>query len=36
VTRELIQAGNLLGIEVLDHVVTGKGSWVSLRERGLW
>ncbi|MBM3151616.1 MAG: JAB domain-containing protein [Chloroflexi bacterium] len=35
VTRALIQAGKLLGIEVLDHLVIGYNRWVSLKERGL-
>lgn len=35
VTRQIVAAGNLLGIEVLDHVVIGGASFVSLRERGL-
>jgi len=35
VTRELVAAGRLLDIEVLDHLVIGRGRWVSLRERGL-
>jgi DNA repair protein RadC len=35
VTREIVQAGKLLEIEVLDHLVIGQGCWVSLREKGL-
>lgn len=35
VTRQLVEAGKLLGCEVLDHVIIGQGRWVSLRERGL-
>lgn len=35
VTRDLVQAGKLLDIEVLDHVVIGAGRFVSLKERGL-
>ncbi|HEY6075137.1 MAG TPA: JAB domain-containing protein, partial [Anaerolineales bacterium] len=35
VTRALIEAGKLLDIEVLDHLVIGHGKWVSLKERGL-
>jgi DNA repair protein RadC len=35
VTRDLVAAGQLLGIEVLDHLVVGCQRWVSLRERGL-
>ena len=34
VTRELVEAGKLLGIELLDHLVVGATQWVSLRERG--
>ena len=34
VTRELAQAGKLLGVEVLDHVVVGGGRFASLKERG--
>jgi DNA repair protein RadC len=33
VTRRLIEAGTLLGVPLLDHVVVGLGSYVSLRER---
>jgi DNA repair protein RadC len=35
VTRLLIQAGKLLEIEVLDHLIIGRGRWVSLREQRL-
>lgn len=35
VTRELVQAGRLLDIEVLDHLVIGDGRHVSLRRKGL-
>jgi len=35
VTRQLVAAGNLLDIEVLDHLVIGQQRFVSLRERGL-
>ena len=34
-TRRLAQAGALMGIEVLDHLVLGAGRFVSLKERGL-
>jgi DNA repair protein RadC len=34
-TRAIVQAGKLLDIEVLDHLVIGRGRWVSLKERGL-
>jgi DNA repair protein RadC len=35
VTRQLVAAGKLLDIEVLDHLVIGQQRFVSLRERGL-
>jgi DNA repair protein RadC len=34
-TRRLEEAGNLLGINVLDHVIVGDNRYISLRERGL-
>jgi DNA repair protein RadC len=35
-TRRLAECGQLLGIEVLDHVIVGNGSgrWMSFRETG--
>jgi DNA repair protein RadC len=36
VTREIVQAGKILDIDVLDHLVIGTGqSFVSMKERGL-
>ncbi|MCQ3935406.1 MAG: hypothetical protein DPW18_00020 [Chloroflexi bacterium] len=35
VTRSMVQAGKLLDIDVLDHLVIGGQRWVSLKERGL-
>lgn len=35
VTREMVRAGELLDIKVLDHVIIGAGRFVSLKERGL-
>lgn len=35
VTRAIVQAGKLLDIEVVDHMVVGsEGKWASLKERG--
>jgi len=34
-TVQLAEAGRLLGIKVLDHLVLGDGNYVSLMERGL-
>lgn len=33
-TRRLHSAGALMGIEVLDHLILGAGSYVSLKQRG--
>lgn len=35
VTRAIVQAGKLLDIDVLDHLVIGNGKWISLKEKGL-
>ena len=35
VTRAIVQAGKLLDVDVLDHLVIGQAKWVSLKERGL-
>ncbi len=34
-TEDLVRAGALLGISVLDHLVIGKQRYISLKERGL-
>ena len=34
-SSEIIQAGKLLDIPVMDHIVVGRGCYVSLKERGL-
>ncbi len=33
-TRQVVEAGKLLDIEVLDHLIIGRPHYVSLRERG--
>ncbi len=36
-TRRLSQAGRLLGIKMVDHLIVGNGGrWVSLKRRGGW
>ena len=35
VTRDLAKAAKLLDIDLLDHIVIGGKSFVSLKERGL-
>jgi DNA repair protein RadC len=34
ITRRISRAGDIVGIEVLDHVVIGQQRWVSLARRG--
>jgi len=34
-TRGIVQAGKILDIEVMDHIVIAGMRWVSLKERGL-
>jgi len=34
-TRQVVQAGELLDIRVLDHIIVGAGAYVSLREMGV-
>jgi DNA repair protein RadC len=33
-TARLVEAGNILGIKVLDHVIIGDGKYISLKEKG--
>lgn len=36
VTRRLVEAGKILGIEVLDHIIIGSNSrYVSFKEKGI-
>ncbi len=34
-TERLSEAGNLMGVRVLDHIIIGNGSYVSFCDRGL-
>jgi DNA repair protein RadC len=34
-TKRMIKAGKLMGVKVLDHVITGNGKYTSLKETGL-
>lgn len=34
VTKRLVEAGNLLGIQVLDHIIIGRPGYTSLKEKG--
>jgi DNA repair protein RadC len=35
ITNRLIECGRILGILVLDHIIIGDGSYISLREKGI-
>lgn len=35
VTRQIVRAGKLLDIELLDHIIIGRQRYISLKERGL-
>jgi DNA repair protein RadC len=35
VTRAFVQAGKLMDVDVLDHLIIGLGKYVSMKERGL-
>ena len=34
-TKRLTEAGEILGIKLLDHIVLGGGGFISMKERGL-
>lgn len=33
-TRKMVEAGKLMGVDVLDHLILGSNRFVSLRQRG--
>lgn len=35
ITKRLTDAGKLLGIEILDHIIIGNGTFVSFKQKGL-
>ena len=35
ITRRLREAGEILGLKVLDHIIVGDGEYISFVERGL-
>lgn len=35
VTKKIKEAGEIMGIRVLDHIIIGDGEYISLTERGL-
>jgi len=35
ITKKLVEAGKILGIEVLDHIIVTKNTFISLKEKNL-
>src|SRR5437763_753918 len=35
VTKRLLEAGRILGIDLIDHLIIGDGRWVSLKAQGV-
>lgn len=35
ITERLVEAGNILGIKVVDHVIIGNGCYVSMKEKNI-
>ena len=36
-TRRMARAGEVVGVELIDHLIVGAGgAWVSVKERGGW
>ena len=34
ITERLVEAGKIIGISVLDHIIVGDGNYISLKEKG--
>ncbi len=35
ITKRLVEASRIMGLEILDHLIIGKNKYVSLKERGV-
>jgi DNA repair protein RadC len=35
ITKRLVEGGNIIGIDVLDHIIIGGDQFYSLKEHGL-
>jgi DNA repair protein RadC len=35
VTKRMLEAGNLIGITLMDHIIIGDNRYISLKEQGL-
>lgn len=36
ITERIIEAGEVIGIKLLDHIIIGDGNYISLKEQGIW
>ncbi len=34
ITKQIIKAGEIIGIQVLDHIIIGDNKYISLKEKG--
>jgi len=34
-TRRVVEAGGIMGIEIIDHIIVGDGCFVSMKEKGV-
>ncbi|GAA0177358.1 DNA repair protein RadC [Clostridium sediminicola] len=35
ITRRLLKCSNIVGIDILDHLIIGNGKYISLKEKGM-
>jgi DNA repair protein RadC len=35
ITKRLAECGKIIGIELIDHIVIGYGTYISLKEKGV-
>ncbi|QUI23331.1 DNA repair protein RadC [Vallitalea pronyensis] len=35
ITKRIIEAGDIIGVRLLDHIIIGDGHYISLKERGI-
>ena len=35
ITKQLVEAGKIMGIEIFDHIIVGDDRYISLKERGV-
>ena len=35
ITNRLVDAGNIVGIKILDHIIIGNEQYISFKDRGI-